>query len=141
MTAGEQAQFTTELFTHNIETTFFAFAGGITAGILTGLTLLYNGVLVGVIGGLMTAAGNGTGFVDLITAHGVLEISCTIVAATAGLRVGAAIIDPGYRPRAQALQEEAKRAVLLAVGTAPWLVVAASSKGTARTSPRPGSAR
>jgi uncharacterized membrane protein SpoIIM required for sporulation len=129
MTAGEQAQFTTELFTHNIETTLFAFAGGITAGILTALTLLYNGALVGVIGGLMTAAGNGAGFVDLVTAHGVLEISCTIVAATAGLRIGGALLDPGYRPRSQALQEEAKRAVLLAVGTAPWLVVAGIVEG------------
>jgi uncharacterized membrane protein SpoIIM required for sporulation len=129
MTGGEQAQFTTSVFTNNIEVTLFAFAGGITVGLLTGLALLYNGLLLGVVGGLMTSAGNGLGFIDLVTAHGVLELSCILIGATAGLRMGAALLDPGHRPRGRALQEEAKKAVLLAVGTAPWLVVAGIVEG------------
>ena len=79
MTDGEQAQFTTSIFTNNIRVTLVAFAGGITAGIFTALALVYNGLLLGVIGGLMVKAGNGVGFVDLVTAHGVLELSCILV--------------------------------------------------------------
>ncbi len=129
MTAGEQAAFTTEIFTNNIQVTLLAFAGGITAGILTALALLYNGLLLGVIAGLMGGAGNGVGFVDLVTAHGVLELSCILVAGAAGLRVGWAIVDPGHDLRRRSLQREARRAILIAVGTAPWLVLAGIVEG------------
>jgi uncharacterized membrane protein SpoIIM required for sporulation len=129
MSGSEQAAFTTSIFTNNIKVTLVAFAGGITAGILTALSLLYNGLLVGVIGGLMVEAGNGAGFVDLVTAHGVLELSCIVIGGAAGLRLGAALVDPGHELRRVALQREARRAVMLAVGTAPWLVVAGIVEG------------
>jgi uncharacterized membrane protein SpoIIM required for sporulation len=129
MTPGEQAAFTTEIFTNNIEVTLLAFAGGITAGLLTALALVYNGLLLGVVGGLMGGAGNGVGFVDLVTAHGVLELSCILVAGAAGLRVGWAIVAPGHELRRRSLQREARRAVLIAVGTAPWLVIAGIVEG------------
>jgi uncharacterized membrane protein SpoIIM required for sporulation len=129
LSAGDQAAFTTGVFTNNIGVTLAAFAGGITGGLLTALALLYNGLLLGVIGGLMGSAGNGTGFVDLVTAHGVLELSCILVAAAAGLSLGWSLVDPGLRTRRAALQQEARQAVLLAVGTAPWLVVAGIVEG------------
>jgi len=129
MSGGEQAAFTTAIFTNNIEVTLIAFAGGITAGILTALSLVYNGLLLGVIGALMVDAGNGVGFVDLVTAHGVLELSCIVVAGTAGLRLGGALVDPGRLPRRVSLQREARRTVLMAIGTAPWLVVAGIVEG------------
>jgi uncharacterized membrane protein SpoIIM required for sporulation len=129
MSASEQAQFTTSIFTNNIEVTLLAFAGGLTCGIVTAVGLLYNGLLLGVVGALMIANGNGTGFVDLVTAHGVLELSCLIVGGAAGLRLGWSIVDPGRGTRRASLQREARRAVLLAVGTAPWLVVAGITEG------------
>jgi uncharacterized membrane protein SpoIIM required for sporulation len=129
MSAGDQAAFTTRVFTNNIGVTLAAFAGGITGGVLTALALLYNGLLLGVVGGLMGSAGNGRGFVDLVTAHGVLEISCILVAGTAGLSLGWALIVPGRGTRRAALQREAKETVLLALGTAPWLVVAGIVEG------------
>ncbi len=94
MTAPQQAAFTTEIFTNNIQVTLVAFAGGVTGGIATALALLYNGLLVGVIGGLMGQAGNGVGFVDLVTAHGVLELSCILIGGTAGLSLGWSIDRP-----------------------------------------------
>jgi len=101
-----------------------AFAGGITGGIATALALLYNGLLLGVIGGLMGQAGNGVGFIDLVTAHGVLELSCILVGGAAGLSLGWSIISPGLRTRRDSLQREAVEALLLVLGTAPWLVIA-----------------
>ena len=129
MSPGDQSAFTTSVFTNNIQVTLVAFAGGITGGILTALALLYNGLLLGVIGGLMTQAGNGGGFVDLVTAHGVLELSCILVAGAAGLSLGWAIVSPGLRTRRASLQREGREALLLVAGTAPWLVVAGIVEG------------
>lgn len=129
LSPGDQAAFTTELFTNNIQVTLAAFAGGITFGILTAVALIYNGVLLGVIAGLMTGAGNTVGFIDLVTAHGVLELSCILVGGAAGLRLGWALVDPGVRTRAASASAEARRAVAMAIGTAPWLIVAGIIEG------------
>jgi uncharacterized membrane protein SpoIIM required for sporulation len=129
LSAGDQAAFTARIFTNNIGVTLAAFAGGITGGLLTALALLYNGLLLGVIGGLMGTAGNGAGFADLVTAHGVLELSCILVAGAAGLSLGWSLVDPGRLTRRASLQREARQAVLLALGTAPWLVVAGIVEG------------
>lgn len=129
MTASQQTAFTTEVFTNNIQVTLVAFAGGMTGGIATALALLYNGLQLGVIGGLMGQAGNGVGFVDLVTAHGVLELSCILVGGAAGLSLGWSIISPGLRTRRASLQREAVQCLLLVVGTMPWLVIAGIVEG------------
>jgi uncharacterized membrane protein SpoIIM required for sporulation len=126
---AEQSAFSSQVLTNNIQVTAIAFAGGITGGVLTVFSLLYNGILLGAIGGLMIGAGNGVGFVDLVTAHGVLEMSCIVVGGAAGLRLGWAIVDPGLRTRSESLAREAQRSVLLVLGTAPWLVLAGVVEG------------
>jgi uncharacterized membrane protein SpoIIM required for sporulation len=40
-----------------------------------------------------------------------------------------ALIDPGVRPRGQALREDARGAARMALGTAPWLVPAGLTEG------------
>ena len=77
----------------------------------------------------MIGAGNGTGFIDLVTAHGVLEMSCIVVGGAAGLRLGWSIVDPGRRTRAASLTAEARRTIGIVIGTAPWLVVAGIVEG------------
>ncbi|MFZ0341343.1 MAG: stage II sporulation protein M [Gaiellaceae bacterium] len=129
LTPSQQSAFTTQVFTNNIQVTLVAFAGGITGGIATAGALLYNGLLLGVIGGLMGQAGNGVGFVDLVTAHGVLELSCILVGGAAGLSLGWSIVSPGLRTRRVSLQREAVEALLLVLGTAPWLVIAGIVEG------------
>jgi uncharacterized membrane protein SpoIIM required for sporulation len=129
LTPSQQSAFTTQVFTNNIQVTLAAFAGGITGGIATAGALLYNGLLLGVIGGLMGQAGNGVGFVDLVTAHGVLELSCILVGGAAGLSLGWSIVSPGLRTRRVSLQREAVEALLLVLGTAPWLVIAGIVEG------------
>ena len=129
LTPGEQAQFTTGVFTNNIQVTLAAFAGGVTFGVLTGVMLIFNGVLLGTIGGLMIGAGNWRGFLELVTGHGVLELSCIVVAGAAGLRLGWALVSPGYRTRADSARLAAREAVAIALGTAPWLVAAGIVEG------------
>jgi uncharacterized membrane protein SpoIIM required for sporulation len=129
LTTDEQAAFSSEIFTNNIRVTIVAFAGGIAAGIGTAALLVYQGVLFGAITGLSIWAGNGKPFFELVTAHGVLELSCVVVASAAGLRMGWALVSPGHRRRGVALAAEARVAVEIVLGTAPWLVLAGLVEG------------
>ncbi len=117
------------IFTNNIRVTLLAFALGITFGLGTAVVLVYNGVILGTLGGLITAAGSGSVFVEYVVAHGVLELSCIVVSGAAGLRLGWALVDPGHRRRTDALQTEGRAAVELVLGTAPWLVLAGLVEG------------
>ncbi|MDQ1372850.1 MAG: hypothetical protein QOJ09_188, partial [Actinomycetota bacterium] len=129
LSGGTSTALSAQIFTNNIRVAFFAFAGGVTVGIVTVLLVAYNGVLLGTVLGLAVGSGNGHRFVELVVAHGVLELSCIAVAGMAGLRMAWAIIDPGRRTRGAALRDEARAAVDIAFGTAAWLVVAGLVEG------------
>jgi uncharacterized membrane protein SpoIIM required for sporulation len=129
LSAGEQALFAGTIFTNNVQVSFLAFAGGITLGLATAAVVIYNGLLLGAVSGLASGAGNGERLVELVAAHGLLELSCIVVSAAAGLRMGWGIVEPGYRRRSQALVEEGQAAARLALGTAPWLVLAGLVEG------------
>jgi uncharacterized membrane protein SpoIIM required for sporulation len=127
--ADEQAAFSTAVMTNNIRVTAVAFAGGILLGLLTAFVLVFNGVLLGAVAGLLVEAGNWRTFVELVTAHGVLELSCIVVAGAAGLRLGWSIVEPGKQTRRESLVAEARRSIGLVLGTVPWLVVAGIVEG------------
>jgi uncharacterized membrane protein SpoIIM required for sporulation len=129
LSLGESANLSSLIFTNNIRISFFAFAGGIAAGLLTAAVLVFNGVFLGVLAGLAWQAGNGLPFVELVAPHGVLELSCIVVAGAAGLRLGWSLVDPGHRRRAEAVVEEGRAAVEVALGTAVCLVVAGLVEG------------
>ena len=129
MTADETALFSSEVLTNNIRVTFAAFALGLAAGVGTVLLVLYNGLILGVIAGGAIEAGNGVAFVEFVAAHGIIELSCIVVAAAAGLGMGWKLISPGPRRRGEALVAEARDAVAIILGTAPWLVLARLIEG------------
>ena len=126
---AEQLSFSSAIFTNNIQVAFLAFAGGATFGLVTIVVLVFNGGLFGLLGGLTVAVGSGGRFFELVAPHGVLELSLIVVAGSAGLRVGWAIVDPGFRPRRETIVVEARAAVQLALGTAVWLVLAGLIEG------------
>ena len=132
LNTDEQAAFSSEIFTNNIRVTIVAFAGGIAAGIGTAVLLVYQGVLFGAITGLSIWAGNGRSFFELVTAHGVLELSCVVVASVAGLRMGWALVSPGHRRRGVALAAEARVAVEIVLGTAPGSSLRGWWRGSSR---------
>lgn len=127
--ASEQAGLATVIFTNNIRVTLLTFAAGVLLGVGSALVLVYNGVLLGVIAGLSIDAGNGRELFQLVVAHGVLELSCIVVAGAAGLTLGWALVDPGTRTRRDAVLRAARPAVLTVLGTAPWLVLAGLVEG------------
>jgi uncharacterized membrane protein SpoIIM required for sporulation len=129
LSPDEEARFSSQVFTNNIRVSFLAFATGIAFGIGTAALLVLNGVLLGTVAGLAVEAGNGRTFFELVTAHGVLELSCIVVAGAAGMRLGWAIVEPGRGTRTSALVAEGRRAVAIVAGTVPWFVLAGLVEG------------
>ncbi len=129
LSVSDEAGFAGEIFTNNIRVTFAAVAAGITLGIGSAALAIYNGLMLGALGGISQHDEVGTRFVSLVIGHGVLELSCIIVATMAGLRIGLAIIDPGRRTRLDALRREARPAMEIVLGTMPWLVIAGLVEG------------
>jgi uncharacterized membrane protein SpoIIM required for sporulation len=129
LSSGASAALSTQIFTNNIKVAFLALAGGMTAGIVTVVSLVFNGVMFGVVCGLASGAGTSGTLTQLIAPHGVLELSVIAVAGTAGLRIADAMLAPGLRRRSDALVGEARAAAELALGTMPWFVLAGLVEG------------
>ncbi|MEJ7797992.1 MAG: stage II sporulation protein M [Solirubrobacteraceae bacterium] len=129
MTAAESAAFSSTVMTNNIQVTLLAFAAGILFGLGTALVLAYNGAVLGAVAGGAIANGNGIGFAEFVTAHGIIELSCIAVAAAAGMRMGFALVAPGVRTRSRALVEEARTSIVIVLGTVPWVILAGLIEG------------
>lgn len=126
---AQAAELSSAIFTNNIRVSFLAFAGGLAAGLGTVAVSLYNGAFLGALAGIVTAQGSGAVLLELVLPHGVLELSCFAVVEAAGLRMGWALVDPGPLARRRALLIEARHAVEVVLGTAPWLVLAGLVEG------------
>jgi uncharacterized membrane protein SpoIIM required for sporulation len=129
LTASESAAFSSQLFTNNIRVTFLAFGAGLLFAVGGALLLAYNGLIFGAVLGVAGANGNLDQVLALVVAHGVLELSCIVVAGAAGLRMGWALIEPGRHTRRTALARQARPAMAVVLGTAPWLIVAGLTEG------------
>lgn len=129
MSAVQQAASATTIFVNNIRVTFLSFAGGILAGFGTGFVDVYNGITIGAVGGLATEGGAAERFFVLVTPHGVLELSCIVVASAAGLRMGWSLVAPGPLRRGEALTRAAREGAEVVLGTMPWLVLAGLVEG------------
>ena len=127
-TAG-LAGFSTFVFVNNIQVTLLAFALGVFWGVGTGWVLFQNGLVLGAVVGLGIDAGNGRLLVEALVGHGILELSCIVVAGAAGLSLGRSILRPGRVTRRRSLTVEAGASVQIVLGTAPWLVLAGLLEG------------
>jgi uncharacterized membrane protein SpoIIM required for sporulation len=133
--------FAAKVWTNNVWVAAESLIFGILLGIPTVLVLLENALNVGVDGGFMIGHGRGTEFFALILPHGMLELSAVFLAAAAGLRLGWTIIDPGPRPRSQALAEEGRSTVTIALGMIVVLAVSGVIEAFVTPSPLPTWAR
>jgi uncharacterized membrane protein SpoIIM required for sporulation len=116
--------FALKVWTNNVWVAAETLILGAFLGIGTIFVLLENALNIGVDGGLMIGHGKAVEFFTLILPHGMLELSAVFLAAAAGLRLGWAVIDPGPRRRIQALAEEGRATVTIALGL---IVVLATS--------------
>ncbi|NKZ07952.1 stage II sporulation protein M [Actinomadura latina] len=128
-TEHSAASFAFQVWVNNAWVSAIALMFGILLGIPTVVVLLTNQVNLGLIGGLMFANGKGAVFFGLILPHGLLELTAVYLACAGGLKLGWTIVDPGPRRRGQALAEEGRAAVSIALGLIAALLVSGLIEG------------
>lgn len=99
--------------------------------------LFQNAANLGLIAGLMFDAGAGDVFMGLITPHGLLELTAVFLAGAVGMRLGWTVIAPGDRPRTQALAEQGRAVVSVAIGLVVVLLVSGLVEALVTPSPLP----
>ncbi len=119
----------TNLITNNVQVALLAFAGGVLAGSLTVLLLVFNGVHLGTVLGLYANEGLLGVILAFVFPHGFMELTAICLAGGAGLWLGSAVLVPGRRTRLAALQERGREALSLLAGVVGLLVVAGIVEG------------
>ena len=104
LSTGEEAAFSSEIYTNNIRVTFLVVAGGVLLGLGSAAVTIFNGGFIGAIFGLTIESGTFDELLRFVLPHGLLELSCIAVSCAAGLRLGWAIIDPGPLTRGASLR-------------------------------------
>ena len=129
---GGLAAFATYLFSHNTRIAIFVFGLGVFACAPALALTFYNGLVLGAFVALHVDRGLGWDVFGWLSVHGVTELSAICIACAGGLQLGAAVLFPGARSRAEALRLAGRDAAKLALGAALMLVVAALLEGFAR---------
>lgn len=127
--------------TNNLSVSFAAFAMGVTAGLGTAWIMIFNGVLIGVIGVACLRAGLAVSLWSFVAPHGALELPAIFIAGGAGLVLGRGLLDPGTLPRREALAESGGRAIRLLLGVIPLLIVAGLIEGFVSPEPIPAATK
>ena len=112
------------IMTNNIGVAFTSFAAGITGGVGTIYMMIFNGLLIGVIGTACWLSGMSLQLWSFVAPHGVLELPAIFISGGAGLRLARGLLFPGFLPRRESVARAGNEAVKLLLGTIPMLVVA-----------------
>jgi uncharacterized membrane protein SpoIIM required for sporulation/uncharacterized RDD family membrane protein YckC len=130
------------LMTNNIRVSIVAFAGGITAGVLTVWALVFNGIAaLGAGVGLYITKGIGGQILGFVAAHGVLELTAICISGAAGLLLATAMLVPGDRTRREALAANGARSLHLVACVVMFLIMAGLIEGNISPSKLPDSAK
>ncbi|TYB58327.1 stage II sporulation protein M [Nonomuraea sp. PA05] len=117
------ASFASRVWTNNA----WVAAQMIMYAVLLGLPIPYalyaNAENVAVSGGLMASRDKLDIFFGLILPHGLLELTAIFLAAAVGMRLGWTVIDPGPRRRIEALAEQGRAVMSVAMGLVVVLFV------------------
>jgi len=95
--SGKKGSFASQLMTHNIRVSLFAFALGITWGLGTVIVVFYNGVILGAVGADYIQAGQTKFLFGWLMPHGAIEIPAILIASQAGFMLAGALIGWGDR--------------------------------------------
>jgi uncharacterized membrane protein SpoIIM required for sporulation len=117
------------IITNNIAVSFWAFVGGLTAGLVTAWVLVSNGLSLGLGFGLFKNYGALGYLTTFVAGHGVLELTAIFISAAAGFRLAQAIIAPGDRTRKDALVVEGAIAVRMVGAVVTLLAIAGTIEG------------
>ncbi|OUM09181.1 hypothetical protein BW686_00325 [Pseudomonas syringae] len=110
---------------NNIGIAFQTYASGLLFGLGSLFFLLFNGLMIGAVGGHLTDIGYGQTFWSFVVGHGAFELTAIALAGAAGLKLGWALLVPGNVTRSTALRVAAKISVQLIGGVVLFLLIAA----------------
>jgi len=117
------------IMTNNISVCLRAFASGISAGFFTVYIMVFNGVMIGVIGAACWLHGMSLPLWSFVAPHGVLELPAIFISGGAGLRIAQGLLFPGLLSRRDSLAKAGAEAVRLVLGIVPILIVAGTIEG------------
>ena len=133
----ERPQIAAFIISNNIMVCFRAFAGGITAGLLTAVVLLFNGLMLGTAYGVFANYHASLYLTTFIAPHGVLELTAIFISGGAAFRLAHAMIAPGDRTRRDALVIEGVIAARMIGAVVSLLALAGTIEGLLSTSDAP----
>lgn len=110
---------------HNIGIAFQTFAAGLLFGLGSVFFLIFNGLVIGAVSGHLTEIGYGQTFWSFVIGHGAFELTAIALAGAAGLKLGWALIAPGYLTRGESLRLAAHKSVQMMCGVMVFLLIAA----------------
>ena len=134
------SSFAARVWTNNAWIAAICIAFGV-LGVPVVYVLYQNVYSLGVIGAIMINHGRGDLFFGLILPHGLLELTAVFVAGGTGLRLFWAWIDPGPRSRVEAVAEEGRSAITVALGLVVVLAISGVIEAFVTPSPLPTWAR
>ncbi len=117
------------IMTNNISVCIASFAYGLTAGLGTIYMMVFNGVMMGVIGSACWLHGMSLSLWSFVAPHGVLELPAIFISGAAGLRIGQGLLFPGMLSRRDSLGRAGAEAIRLVLGMVPVLIVAGTIEG------------
>ena len=135
--AGEDAAMAGFYVWNNVGIAFRCFATGALAGLGSVFYLVYNGLVLGAVKGHLFSVGYGMNLLSFIAGHGPWELTGVVVAGTAGLKLGYAMVVTDGRTRAGSLKAAGPSLYRLVTGATGLLLVAAAIEGFWSAGPVP----
>ncbi|WP_309075385.1 stage II sporulation protein M [Paenarthrobacter sp.] len=130
------ASFAGLVWTNNAWISAQAVAFGIT-GFWVPFILFMNAQALGIAAGLFLATGKMDIFFSYILPHGLMELTAVFIACAAGLKIFWAMVRPGPRTRLQAVADEGRSLITVALGLVLVLLVSGIVEGFVTPSPLP----
>ncbi|MEP7065154.1 MAG: stage II sporulation protein M [Gemmatimonadota bacterium] len=125
----ERPVMASSIIANNVQVTYAVFAFGVTAGTMTLLMLILNGMGIGAALGLYTNHGVFHLIRNFVVAHGVLELSAICIAAGGGFLLAIALLLPGAHTRREAFVINGRRAIRLITASTLMLLAAGTIEG------------
>jgi len=113
---------------NNILVTVYAFVGGVTLGLLTIRTLIFNGMMLGAVMSLCIKY-KFYPILIFVAGHGVLELSAIFIGGGAGFLLTGALLMPGNLSCKDALVRNGGYAIKLILACIPMLIIAGIIEG------------
>ncbi|MBS1567872.1 MAG: stage II sporulation protein M [Bacteroidetes bacterium] len=109
---------------NNIMVSFYAFALGVLLSYGTWLILVQNGIMLGAFQYFMYQEGVLRESLLAIWLHGTIEISCIVIAGSAGIVMGNSLLFPGTYARLASFRRGALQGLKIVIGLVPCFILA-----------------